>query len=131
MRTQIWLRVMNKSHSGLLRPGGLEKIGEWQQKSTPRQRSAISDLLWTLNDFLTAKRGVTETKVEYGPKRGEKAEINLIDPFFSSLGRPSSAPIAHASQRKLEAKKRQEEAELMFLAEQARTPLSSRQRPAV
>jgi len=117
---QIWLRVLQKSHTKLLRPGGLEKIEQWARSSSQRQRSALSDLMWTLNDFMTAKRGVTETKTQYGPKQGERAQINLIDPFHSSLGRPSSAPIAHASQRKLEERKREQEAELLRMAMQAR-----------
>jgi len=122
---QIWLRVLQKSHTKLLRPGGIEKIEKWSKAASSRQRSALSDLLWTLNDYMTAKRGVTETKVQYGPKQGERAAINLIDPFHSSLGRPSSAPIAHAAQRKLEERKREQEKELLLMAEQARAAVKA------
>jgi len=117
--------VLQKSHTKLLRVGGLDKIELWAKKATQRQRSALSDLLWTLNDYMTAKRGITETKVQYGPKQGERAAINLIDPFHSSLGRPSSAPIAHASQRKLEERKREQQQELLKMAEEARAAVKA------
>ena len=106
---KVWMRAFRKSHGGLLRPGALEFIEKWQPGSTQRQRSAISELLWSFTDHMTARRGVTETKIQYGPKQGEQAVINLIDPFASNLGRPSSAPIAHAVQRKFEAQKRDKE----------------------
>ena len=60
----VWFRMFRKSHAGNLRPGALEKIQAWQPTSSVRQRAALSELLWSLNDFLTAKRGVTETKIK-------------------------------------------------------------------
>jgi len=111
-----WIRVIRKSHGGLLRPGALELIEKWQPSSTQHQRSALSELLWSFAGHLTSRRGRSETKIQYGWKEGEKAKINLIDPFASNLGRPSSAPIAHAVQLKFEKKKREEAAEQMRLA---------------
>merc|ERR1712185_473398 len=100
--------MFRKSHGGLLRDGALAAIEAWQPASTLRQRAALSELLWSFNDHLVARRGITETKVQYGPKQGETAQVSLIDPFASALGRPSSAPIAHAVQRNFEAKKHAE-----------------------
>ena len=85
--------MIRKSHGGLLRPGALELIEKWQPSSTQHQRSALSELLWSFAGHLTSRRGRSETKIQYGWKEGEKAKINLIDPFASNLGRPSSAPI--------------------------------------
>ena len=113
---RIWLRVFQKSHTKLLRPGALKLVEAWQQKSSARQQSALSDLFWSLGGYMTARVGVTESKSQYGPKYGEKAAFSFTDPFGSALGRPSSAPIAHASQRKLEERKRQEAAELELKA---------------
>lgn len=106
----VWMRMFRKSHAGLLRAGALEKVEVWYKTSTQRQRAALSELLWSFNDHLTMRRGRTSTKIAFGPKSGEQAHINLIDPFASSLGRPSSAPIAHAVQRNFEARKRESEA---------------------
>lgn len=117
---KIWLRVMAKSHNKLLRPGALDIIEAWQPGSTARQRSALSELFWSLNGHMTSKLGRSETKLQYGPKTGEKAHINLIDPFFSSNFRPSSAPIVHASQLKLEKKKREEAERQARLAAEVR-----------
>ena len=116
----IWLRVMKKSHGGLLRPGGLEKIAAWQPGATERQRAALSELLHSLADHMTSRRGRSETKIKFGPKIGERAQVSIIDPFHSELGRPSSAPIAHAVQRKLEQQKRNDLARVMERASSAR-----------
>ena len=61
--TKIWLRVFQKSHTKLLRPGGLDLVENWQRTCTSHQRSALSDLFWNLNDYMTAKRGISETMV--------------------------------------------------------------------
>ena len=117
---KVWMRMFRKSHAGNLRPGALELIEAWQPASTKRQREALSELLWSFNDHLTARRGKTETKKQYGPKQGEQANINLIDPFASALGRPSSAPIAHAVQRKFEQQKKDKEAKMLAMGAEAR-----------
>ena len=127
---KVWLRAFRKSHGGLLRPGALHKVEVWQLASTQRQREALSELLWSFNDFLTARRGVTETKVQYGPKQGEQAQISLIDPFASALGRPSSAPIAHAVQRNFERKKREGEAKMVDLGRSMRQERKARPQTA-
>ena len=101
-----WMRVMRKSHGGLLTPSGLSTVEAWAKTATERQRSALSELLWSFTGHLTSRRGRSETKIAYGPKHAERANINLIDPFASALGRPSTAPIASAVQRKFEAGKR-------------------------
>jgi len=116
----VWMRAFRKSHGGLLRSGALELIEGWQPTSTQRQRAALSEMLWSFTDHLTARRGRTETKIQYGPKQGEKANINLIDPFASALGRPSSAPIAHAVQRNFEEQKRRAEAKMLAQGREAR-----------
>lgn len=82
----VWLKMFRKSHGGLLRSGAMELIMAWQAGTTDRQRSAVSELLWTFTDHLTSRRGKTTTVQHYGPKQGDKAHINLIDPFSSSLG---------------------------------------------
>ena len=115
----VWLRMFRKSHGGLLRPGALDRIERWQEASTQRQRAALSELLWAFNDHLTARRGRTETKIQYGPKQGEQAQVFLIDPFASALGRPSSAPIAHAVQRNFERKKHEGEAKMLAVGRAA------------
>ena len=49
---------------------------------------------------MALKRGVTETKVAYGPKAAETVAIYRIDPFYSSLGSAdATAPVAHAVRR--------------------------------
>jgi len=116
----VWLRAFRKSHGGLLKPRALELVEAWQPGSTQRQRAALSELLWSFNDHLTSRRGRTETKIQYGPKQGETAAINLIDPFASALGRPSSAPIAHAVQRKFEKQKHEAEARMVAAGREAR-----------
>jgi hypothetical protein len=115
----VWMRMFRKSHGGLLRPGALELIEAWQRGSTQRQRAALSELLWSFNDHLTARRGRTETKTAYGPKQGEQAQINLIDPFASALGRPSTAPIAHAVQRNFERRKKEAEEAMLKMGRAA------------
>ena len=122
----VWFRMFRKSHGGILRPGALEVIQDWQRGSTERQRAALSELLWTFNDHLTKRRGNTETTTSYGPKQGEQAKINLIDPFASALGRPSSAPIAHAVQRKFEKQKHEAEAAMIARGRAARELARSR-----
>merc|ERR1719453_1287041 len=70
----VWLRMMRKSHGGLLRPGGLDLIESWSVNSTQRQRASLSELLWSFADHLTTRRGRSETKMSYGwPGPGEKA----------------------------------------------------------
>jgi hypothetical protein len=115
----VWMRMFRKSHGGLLRPGALDLVAAWQPTSTQRQRAALSELLWSFTDHLTARRGRTETKIQYGPKQGEQASISLVDPFASALGRPSSAPIAHAVQRKFEQQQREAEAKMLAVGRAA------------
>jgi len=100
---------------------------DWSRTSSARQRAAISELLWSFTDHLTSRRGRSETIVQYGPKVPEIAQINLIDPFSSSLGRPSSAPIASAVQLKAEKKKRDQAAAQMRLAAQLKEERLARQ----
>lgn len=126
----VWFRMFRKSHGGLLRPGALELVEKWVAGATDRQKAALSELLWTFNDHVVKLRGNTTTKSHYGPKQGELANINLIDPFGSSLGRPSSAPIAHAVQRKFEQQKREMEAAMVAKGQAARDAAkSSRDNP--
>jgi len=125
----VWFRMFRKSHGGLLRVGALELIQAWQPASTERQRAALSELLWTFTDHLTKRRGNTETTTSYGPKQGELAKINLIDPFASALGRPSSAPIAHAVQRKFEKQKHDAEAAMIARGQATRELAKSRAAP--
>ena len=63
-------------------------------------------------DYADERCLIADYCLRYGPKQGEKAEINLIDPFTSALGRPSSAPIAHAVQRKFERQKHEGHAQV-------------------
>ena len=116
---QVWLRVMSRSHGALFRPGALKILEDWQKNgASTRQKEAFSELMWSLTDHMTAKRGRTETKIAYGPKQATPVKINLIDPFASSLGKPSGAPIVHAVQLKAEARKRSEIAAQAALAEE-------------
>ena len=55
----------------------------------------------SLQDQLNYSRGRTVAKQEYGPKAMPKSHPKLFDPYFSSMGRPSSAPIAHAIHMKV------------------------------
>lgn len=93
----VWIRMFRKSHGGIVRKGALELVEAWQPASTKRQREALSELLWSFQDHLTARRGKTTTCFAYGPKQGEQAHINLIDPFSSSLGKPSHLPDAQTA----------------------------------
>jgi len=107
---EVWLRMMKRSHGSILQPGAMDILDRWQASgATARQKEAFSELMWSMQDHMTAKRGRTETKISFGPKVAIPTQINLIDPFYSTLGRPSSAPIAHAVQMKFEATKRAEE----------------------
>jgi len=121
----VWFRMFHKSHGGLLRPGALELVEKWVRGATDRQKAAVSELLWTFNDHLVKLRGNTTTSSHYGPKQGELATINLIDPFGSALGRPSSAPIASAVQRKFERQKREAEAAMVAKGQAARDAAKS------
>jgi len=117
---EVWLRMMKRSHGSIMQPNAMNILDLWQASgATARQKEAFSELLWSLQDHMTAKRGRTETKIKYGPKQAMPTQINLIDPFHSSLGRPSSAPIAHAVQMKMEAAKRAEMAAQDARAEKA------------
>ena len=128
---KVWMRTFRKSHAGLLRPGALELIEAWQHSSTQRQRAALSELLWSFNDHLVARRGITETKVQYGPKQGDAANVSLVDTFASALGRPSSAPIAHAVQRNFVKAKREAEAKMLAIGRQKRLERKARPQSAV
>jgi len=123
----IWMRVMRKSHGALLKPNGLDMIEKWAETASERQKSALSELLWSFADHLTSRRGYSETIVQYGPKMPEKVHINLVNPFESSLGRPSSAPIASAVQLKAEKKKREQAKAQMQLAAQLKKDRLARQ----
>jgi len=126
----VWLRMMRKSHGGLLRPGGLDTIESWSENSTQRQRAALSELLWSFADHLTSRRGRSETKISYGwPGQGDKAAIFLNDPR-GTLGRPSSAPIAHAVQRNFERKKRMESEAEVALARRSKEERMARPKRA-
>jgi hypothetical protein len=103
---KTWLAMIELAHSqALLRPGGLEVIRAWAQSATERQRSALNNLLLKLTDHLTATRGITESKVQFGPKK--MAAREPVEPPGCSLGRPSSAPIVHANQRNFEKRVRE------------------------
>ena len=116
---QVWLRVMQRSHGALFRTGALKILEDWQKNGASiRQKEAFSELMWSLTDHLTAKRGRSETKSAYGPKQAIPVQIHHVDPFASSLGKPSGAPIVHAVQLKFEERKRAEEAAKMALADE-------------
>ena len=99
--SKIWLSMIDRTHSvGLLRGStGLNAIKEWADTATTKQRSALSQLLLSLADHMTAQRGDTTSKIAYGPKT---AAYN--PPIFpmATLGRPSDSPIVSASQKLLE-----------------------------
>lgn len=125
---KTWLAIMAKSHAGLLRPGAIDVLERWQAAGpTERQKNALSEALWSLSNFMTQKRGKTEYKSSYGPKlvTGGIA-MPFRDPFFSSLGRPSSAPIAHPAHRKFEAAKKATEENNRTLALSARATIKAR-----
>jgi len=106
-----WLRVMERSHTGILRPGAMQLLEEWQANgASKRQKEALSELLHNLQDQLNYSRGRTVAKQEYGPKAMPEPQPKLFDPYHSSMGRPSSAPIAHAIHMKAEERKREEDA---------------------
>ena len=116
---QVWLRVMSRSHGALFRAGALKILEDWQKNgASTRQKEAFSELMWSLTDHMTAKRGRTETKIAYGPKQAIPVQIHHTDPFASSLGKPSGAPIVHAVQLKFEARKKAEIAAQAALAEE-------------
>ena len=98
MADEIWIRAQQKSHGPLLKEGAMKLIEDWQQAgASTRQKSAFSELLRSLAKHMALKRGVTETKVAYGPKAAETVAIYRIDPFYSSLGSAdATAPVAHA-----------------------------------
>lgn len=102
---KVYMRMIDTAASqSLLRAGGIDRIRSWAYKATPRQRSALSQLLLSLGDFLTAAtQGNTETKSKYGPKKATIPE-KQGSRSEGSLGRPSTAPIVSAAQKKLEDK---------------------------
>lgn len=104
---RVWLRMIDTSASeNLLNPRGLDVIRNWSRRSTARQRSALSQLLLSLNDHMTAVTlGKTESKIQFGPKRMPSRDNELLERLkTSTLGRPSTAPIVSAAQKKLEEK---------------------------
>lgn len=47
-----WLRVMERSHTGILRAGAMRRLEEWQADgATKRQKEALSELLWSLQAY--------------------------------------------------------------------------------
>lgn len=120
---EVWLRLMSKSHTSLLKPDAIETLRRWQMHGcSQRQREACSELLWSLQDHMTNKRGRTETKIKYGPKALPTKGLGVMnDPFFSSLGRPSSAPIAHPVHRKFERQKKAQEEQMLAMVQEKRS----------
>ena len=113
---EVWLRVMNRSHGALFRAGAIDILEDWQKSgASTRQKEAFSELMWSLTDHMVAKRGRTETKIQFGPKQAIPVESI---PHKSSLGKPSGAPIVHAVQLKFEERKRVEEAAKLALADE-------------
>ena len=100
----VWINAMGKSHVSLLAPSALTLVREWAVNATVRQRESFCDVLWSLQEYQVLRKGATETIKSYGwktnPHAGQVAPI--INPFYSSLGRPSSAPIAPEVHLKLE-----------------------------
>jgi len=111
---ELWLRVMRKSHTSLLRPDAEQTLAHWARSgASERQREAFSELMWSLQDFITGKRGKTEYRREYTAKPLNGRASSLINPYYSSLGRPSSAPIAPPVHQALEQSRREQQAALM------------------
>jgi len=107
----VWIKMIDLAHSeGLLKPGAINVVRKWAEASTARQRDALSNILLLLSDHMVmARGGQSETKIQYGPKAIQLREAASCGD--SSLGRPSTAPIVSAMQRKLEEKlKKQDEA---------------------
>ena len=81
---------MRKSHGAMLKPGGLEMIHAWSATSSQKQRSALSELLWSFSSFLTSLRGRSETKLAYGPKVPEIVHVSITNP--GTIGTVQSVP---------------------------------------
>ncbi len=99
----VWLKMIQLAHSeALLKPGAMHAIESWAQRSTERQRSALSNLLLLLSDFVATGGSslLSETKIKFGPKAIQPREAAAAGE--STLGRPSTAPIVSAVHRKLE-----------------------------
>ena len=106
----VWLKMIKLAHSeALLRPGAMAIIEAWAQRSTERQRSAVSNIFLLFTDFLATGGSalMSETKIKYGPKAIQPREAATAG--MSTLGRPSTAPIVSAVQKKLEEKLRAED----------------------
>jgi len=119
---RVWLRVMAKSHTALFSNDAMTLLAAWQEAGvTVRQKEAVSELLWALTDFLTAQRGNTEHRRQFGPKLvdAESKARSIINPHYCSIARPSSAPIASMAHMRLEATRRMGEAALMQRAQDA------------
>ncbi len=102
----VWVNAMGNSHVSLLDRQALTLIAGWAPGATVRQREAFNDVLWSLQDFRTSRKATT-TSLAYPWKVNSNAGTvaPIIDPFYSSLGRPSSAPIAPEVHLKLEREK--------------------------
>ena len=74
-------------------------------------------MLWSLQEYITQRKGLTCSATAY------KWKVTELDPPFTmsegTLGRPSSAPIAPAGQRAMEAAKRAATQALLDEAERA------------
>lgn len=127
---KVYMRMVDTAASqSLLRAGGLERIRAWAYKATPRQRSALSQLLLSLGDHMTAAtQGDTETKTKYGPKKANRPE-KQGSRSDGSLGRPSTAPIVSAAQQKLEAKIRAHTAAAASRAQAMKERIAAMERP--
>lgn len=126
---RVWMKVVSKSHGGLLRAGALEVIERWQATSTARQRAALSELLWSLQDHLTASRGRTESQSAFGPKgvpSDPRKSVVIVNPFHSSLFQASSTPIVPLVHRKMEQKQRDAEAAMLAGAAEAKALKAAR-----
>lgn len=106
----------------MLRRGALDEIERWQATSTARQRAALSELFWSLQDHLTAARGRSETKQAYGPKAyvDARKSVAIVDPFHSTLFQPSTQPIVPMVHQKMEQKQRDAEVAMLAGAAEAK-----------
>jgi hypothetical protein len=120
---KVWLMAFGMTHAAVLKKGATERISTWMAGgASARRQQALAAVLYSLHDFRTARQGATTSGRDFQPKpvsfAGRVQPIS--DPFRSAIGRPSSAPIAHAVHRKFEAEKRRQLANMIEQAHQQR-----------
>lgn len=120
---KIWLMAFGMTHAAVLKKGATDLIAAWlAEGASARRQQALAAVLYSLHEFRTARQGATTSGRDFQQKPTSFAgQVKpMIDPFRSSIARPSSAPIAHAVHRKFEAEKRQQHEDMLKLADQHR-----------